>query len=125
MQRGLVFKDANGNVVLMTVHGKEIVEAIISDYDGLYDSLPESSADIVEVDDYAENTGNVALCSICGVNFGYDESLQGDKPMMEIKENFSAPPVPARTALREAAQQDIRVIVELVENAKKPDEIHT
>jgi len=121
MERGLVFKGTDGEIILLTIQAGQIVEGVVSDYDGLYDKLAETSADVVEIDNYAENTGNVAFRSICSVEFGYDPQLGDNSAMIEIDQT-PATLIPARVVLHQAARQDIDSIQRLMDNAKRPDE---
>ena len=101
MTRGVVFKEANGNITLLTINADlSTSESSLSDFDDIYETMPEAGVDIVEVDEH-ETTGVVVLKSLCGMTFRTDEGL-----------------APAREAIRQAAQHEPDKLKFMIENAE-------
>lgn len=102
--RGIVFKEADGTVCLMsfTPDGQSATEKPISDDDRIYEKMADYLGEIVEVEEY-ETTGSAELKSVCCFSF-CDNSNNGQ-------------PCPARQALRDMAAADCKRLYQVVSEA--------
>lgn len=98
MSRGLVYRELDGTVSLILVNQDQELEGMtISDYDEVYNTLPDNHADLVEVDNANDPQGLVVMNSLYLMSF-----------------SLSNKDVPAREAIRHAMEREPDKIVALL-----------
>lgn len=66
-QRGVVYRDPEGKLILLTVN--PVVKRVLSQMDDVYDSLPLDKADVVEIQDENELISMTNFRAIRGLTF--------------------------------------------------------